>query len=510
MTILRKLRLFWTRYLVPSSLEQEPGFHETMSALTRRGLRLAGTLGIIGICLYLLGHLTAGKSFVWRLNELDTEGQVLLWNKALLLGLSMLLLAVARYRPGVRVGRLLMGLALVLASFALVQEGTIRGDFTFTAGWAALIMLVTVGTVPFQPWQTALVCLLIAFIYGFNANRAGAESLSAYVFLGLVTFMCTSMSASLYVSRYEQYRALRRVERFKANLSAKKEALQRALTRGQQMQTQLVKQEKLASLGQLTAGIAHEIKNPLNFVNNFAQLSGELMDELIEELNENPEKPVGEALKDVEDLFSDLKTNTEKISVHGLRADGIVKSMLAHSRKTPGDLQPVGLNKLVDEYVGLAYHGMRAQHNKFNVDIQRDFDDSVGEVELVREELGRVLLNLIDNAFDAVRAKSADSGDEYIPTVQVTTMATPSDVTVVITDNGVGIPEDLRERIFEPFFTTKPSGEGTGLGLSLAYDIITGVHGGEMDVLPGRDGGTTFTITLPRERSQVSEEITVE
>ncbi|MDX1438666.1 MAG: ATP-binding protein, partial [Rubricoccaceae bacterium] len=349
---------------------------------------------------------------------------------------------------------------------------------------------------------------LIATLYGLYAE-ASAATITAHsagvpesrlVYLGLVTFLCTSMSASLYVSRYEQYRAFRTVDRLKANLSARSEALQRAVTRSKQMQDKLVQQEKLASLGQLTAGIAHEIKNPLNFVNNFAHLSLELVNELDEDLSSNPDRPVREALSEVGDVLADLRTNTHKIAEHGQRADGIVKSMLAHSRTTPGDRRAVSLHKLLDEYVNLAYHGMRAQHRDFNVEIQREYDQSIGEIDLVPEEMGRVILNLLDNAFDAVRLVSREENG-FNPIVTVTTKASENGAVIMISDNGRGIPEELRERIFEPFFTTKPSGEGTGLGLSLAYEIVTAGHGGSMDVRTSTSG-TTFTVELPEDAEQ--------
>ncbi|NNF59425.1 MAG: GHKL domain-containing protein [Rhodothermaceae bacterium] len=500
--LLRKLRLLWVRYLVPMSLERDLLFRATMDALTRRGLRVAGALGLIGVVLYLLGHLIAGKAMVWGFAGIDPGTRVVLWDKVLIAGLSLILLVIARVRPRVRIGRTVMGLFLLLTAWALVLEGVARGDFTFTAGWLALIMLVTVGTVPFQPWQTAMLCLGIAGLYlGYAIQPSAAApagvSVSRMIFLGLVTFLCTTMSASLYVSRYEQYRALRRVARLKEYLSARSGALEQALVRERGMQEQLVQKEKLASLGQLTAGIAHEIKNPLNFVNNFAQLSQELMDELSEELTEDPTRPVGEALADVADLVSDLRANTSKIAEHGMRADGIVKSMLAHSRTSPGEKRSVDVNKLLNEYVGLAYHGMRAQHSGFNVEFERDLDEELSPIPMVPEEIGRVFLNLLDNAFDAVRTRAEQDGATYAPKIRVVTRREPDGVAIRIADNGTGIPAAVKERVFEPFFTTKSSGEGTGLGLSLSYEIITQGHGGTMVMETGEGTGTAFVLTLP-------------
>ena len=503
--LLRKLRLFWVRYLVPDALERDPEFRATMDALTRRGLRVAGALGLLGISIYLLAHLLAGRRFEWTFSDMVPGANVVIWNKVLIGCMSIAVLVLARVRPRVRPGRILMSLFLIVAALGMILEDVSRGDFTFTAGWLTLIMLLTVGTVPFTPWQTGLLCIAIAGLYAYYASAptalinslAAGVPVSRLIYFGLVTFLCTSMSASLYASRYEQYRSLRRVGRLKERLSARSEALQNALARGRRMQDQLVQKEKLASLGQLTAGIAHEIKNPLNFVNNFSQLSQELLDELLEELEADPDRPTGETLADVQDVLSDLRANTEKVAEHGKRADGIVRSMLAHSRTTPGDRRPVDLNRLAEEYVGLAYHGMRARHIGFNVDIDRDFDEELEPIPVVPEEIGRVLLNLMDNAFDAVRARELAEQDGYAPRVRVATRRTPDGATITIADNGTGIPDEFRERIFEPFFTTKPSGEGTGLGLSLAYDIVTAGHGGKMEVETVDGEGTTFTLELP-------------
>jgi signal transduction histidine kinase len=504
----RRLRLFWTRYLVPAPLERDPLFRATMAGLTHRGLAVAGGLGVAGVALYLLAHLAAGHDVTWgHVEGRDLRTYVVLWDKVLIGGLGAALLAVARAAPDVRVGRLLMGLFLLVAAWALVLEDYARADFTFTAGWVALIMLVTVGTVPFQPWQTATLCLGCIGLYGLYALQPPAAApvsvgvpVSRVIFLGLVAFLCTSMSASLYLSRYEQYRALRRAALLQGNLAARGRALERSLARVQAMQAQLVQQEKLASLGQLTAGIAHEIKNPLNFVNNFAQISRELLQELLEELGAAPGRAVGEAVADAADLLDDLRLNADKIAEHGRRADGIVRSMLAHSRTSPGEKQPTDVNRLLGEYVGLAYHGMRARQtagSAFNVEVERALDPAVGTAPLLAGEMGRVFLNLLDNAFDAVRARAATAGPEYVPTVRVESRREPGAVVIRIADNGTGIPRAVRDRVFEPFFTTKPSGEGTGLGLSLAYEIVTAGHGGALAVETEEGVGTTFTLTLP-------------
>ena len=257
-------------------------------------------------------------------------------------------------------------------------------------------------------------------------------------------------------------------------------------------QEQLIHSEKMASLGELTAGIAHEIQNPLNFVNNFSEINTELIDELVEEI-ENGE------MEEVKSIAKNLRSNEEKIIHHGKRADSIVKSMLLHSRGGSGIKEPTDLNTLCDEYLRLAYHGLRAKDKSFEAHFKLDLDPSVPIVKVVPQDIGRVLLNLINNAFQAVSAdrskKEADAS--YKPTVTVSTKKRSKEIEIIISDNGPGIPDDIKDKIFQPFFTTKSTGQGTGLGLSMSYDIITKGHGGKLSVDTEVGKGTEFQITLP-------------
>ncbi|MCZ4410062.1 ATP-binding protein [Cryomorphaceae bacterium 1068] len=250
-------------------------------------------------------------------------------------------------------------------------------------------------------------------------------------------------------------------------------------------QSQLIQSEKMASLGELTAGIAHEIQNPLNFVNNFSEVSRELIDEMEEEISNGN-------MEEVKELSKDIDANLEKITHHGKRADAIVKGMLAHSRSGKGEKKPTDLNRLAEEYLKLSYHGIRAKDKSFNADFKTDFDDNLPKVNVVPQDIGRVLLNLINNAFQAVNGVSN-------PTVTVKTKRTTNDeLRITITDNGPGIPPDIKDKIFQPFFTTKPTGQGTGLGLSLSYDIVK-AHGGELTVETEEGKGTSFLIRLPNQ-----------
>ncbi len=278
-----------------------------------------------------------------------------------------------------------------------------------------------------------------------------------------------------------------------ADLIVRNSELETALTDLKSTQNQLIQSEKMASLGELTAGIAHEIQNPLNFVNNFSEVSNELIDEMKEELqNGNNEEAVA--------IANDIKQNLEKINHHGKRADAIVKGMLQHSRSSSGVKEPTDINALADEYLRLSYHGLRAKDKSFNADFKTDFGETIGRIEIMPQDIGRVLLNLYNNAFYAVNEKKtlrqAQGDTQYEPTVSIQTKTINNTVEIKISDNGNGIPQKVLDKIFQPFFTTKPTGQGTGLGLSLSYDIVK-AHGGEIKIETKESEGSTFIIQLP-------------
>jgi signal transduction histidine kinase len=261
-------------------------------------------------------------------------------------------------------------------------------------------------------------------------------------------------------------------------------------------QANLVQAEKMASLGQLTAGIAHEIKNPLNFVNNFAELSRELLGELKEAVDSTPD---GTRADDLDELMTTLDGNLAKIAEHGRRADGIVKSMLLHSRGGSGERRQSDLNALIDEALNLAFHGARAQDQSFNVTLERDLDPSIGPLQAVPQDLTRVFLNLFGNAFYAVNKRRREGGDSaFAPILTITTRNRGDEIEVRVRDNGIGIPPEIRDKLFQPFFTTKPTGEGTGLGLSISYDIVVQEHRGSIAVDSQLGEFTEFTLLLPR------------
>jgi two-component system NtrC family sensor kinase len=277
-----------------------------------------------------------------------------------------------------------------------------------------------------------------------------------------------------------------------AELRGQKEELQKALDELKTTQVQLIQSEKMASLGELTAGIAHEIQNPLNFVNNFSEVSNELLDEMNEEI-------VKGDFEEVKNIANDIKKNLEKINYHGKRADSIVKGMLQHSRIGNNVKEPTNINKLADEYLRLAYHGLRAKDKSFNADLVTDFDENLPKINVLTQEVGRVLLNLFTNAFYATHQMQKKSGEAYKPIVSVKTALKDKGIEITVKDNGIGIPESIKGKIMQPFFTTKPSGEGTGLGLSLSYDIVVKAHGGTITVDSRENDYTVFTILLPIE-----------
>ena len=315
------------------------------------------------------------------------------------------------------------------------------------------------------------------------------NQLNIYILLaGLLILLI--VAGGLWRRNVYKQRSFAILQKQKQEIDTQKQKVESALSELKATQNQLIQSEKMASLGELTAGIAHEIQNPLNFVNNFSEVNDELISELVDEVDKGN-------MEEVKGIANDIRQNLEKISHHGKRADTIVKGMLQHSRQSSGSKEPTDINALCDEYLRLSYHGVRARDSSFNADIKTDFDESISTINIVPQDIGRVLLNLINNAFYAVSAKALTTADsKYKPTVSVQTKKINDKIEIVVHDNGNGIPQNIIDKIFQPFFTTKPTGEGTGLGLSLAYDIIK-AHRGEIKVQTKEGEGTAFVIRLP-------------
>jgi signal transduction histidine kinase len=305
----------------------------------------------------------------------------------------------------------------------------------------------------------------------------------------IIAFVLTFILAIVALGAY------RNKQKANFQLHKQKEEVQSTLTKLKETQKQLIQSEKMASLGELTAGIAHEIQNPLNFVNNFSEISVELINELREQQQTAPGN-----FQTQNKILDDIEQNLKKINHHGQRADSIVKGMLQHSRSSTGKKELTAINALADEYLRLSYQGLRAKDKIFNAALHKCFDENLGKINIVQQDIGRVFLNLFNNAFFSVSEKKKQQGDKYEPIVSVATKIIPADagnaVELRIRDNGIGIPKNVMDKIFQPFFTTKPTGQGTGLGLSLSYDIIK-AHGGEMKVETKQGEFAEFIIMLP-------------
>ena len=330
------------------------------------------------------------------------------------------------------------------------------------------------NTIPGGGFYLHFLPFLQGMLYVGNTTQLNEEAIE------LIQHVSDAFSTAY--ARYEDFN----------KLEAAKKQVENTLTDLKQAQQQLVQSEKMASLGELTAGIAHEIQNPLNFVNNFSDVSNELLEEMKTELEKGNKD-------DAIAIVEDVKQNLEKILHHGKRADAIVKGMLQHSRTSSGQKEMTDINVLADEYLRLAYHGLRAKDKTFNAKFETHFDNNIGKVNIIPQDIGRVILNLINNAFYTVTEKKKHAGNGYEPTVTVSTIKENGKVEIKVTDNGNGIPQKVLDKIFQPFFTTKPTGQGTGLGLSLAYDIITKGHGGELKVETKEGEGSEFIIQLPNQ-----------
>jgi signal transduction histidine kinase len=330
-------------------------------------------------------------------------------------------------------------------------------------------------TVPHGGFYLHFLPFLQGMLYVGNTNQLSEDEIN------LIQSLADAFSTAY--ARYEDFN----------KLEAAKKQVDKTLIELKQTQAQLIQSEKMASLGELTAGIAHEIQNPLNFVNNFSEVSNELIDEMKEELSTGN-------YEDANTIADNVKQNLEKINYHGKRAGDIIKGMLQHSRKSTGAKELTDINSLCDEYLRLSYHGLRAKDKSFNADFKTEFDNTIGKINIVPQDIGRVLLNLFNNAFYAVneKRKNLTGLEDLLGLVTVQTKKISDKVEIVVRDNGNGIPQNIIDKIFQPFFTTKPTGQGTGLGLSLAYDIITKEHNGTIKVESKEGEGSEFIIQLPK------------
>jgi len=412
-------------------------------------------------------------------------------------------------------------LKIVFVVFALIGVGELVTDLPAillvsvaisTLGIMGYYVISSRKTIKGAQWLIVIGFSLFITIILFSALYSSSNSTNntQESIIQTILFLSFPLSLLVYIAlRYKEIitevrrkasEVIRISEEKKALLASQNEMLEeqvkertaelsRSLENLKATQTQLIQSEKMASLGELTAGIAHEIQNPLNFVNNFSDLNKELLEELKEEADNGN-------VEEVKAIASDVIENEQKINHHGKRAESIVKGMLLHSRGSSGQKEPTDLNALADEYLRLSYHGFRAKDKSFNADFKLDADKSLPKIEVVPQDIGRVMLNLMNNAFYAVAKRAKESMNGYLPSVVVSTKKLNDKIEIRVHDNGTGIPNEIKDKIFQPFFTTKPTGQGTGLGLSLSYDIIK-AHGGELDIRSKEGEESEFIIRLP-------------
>ncbi|MDX2049122.1 MAG: ATP-binding protein [Chitinophagaceae bacterium] len=381
-----------------------------------------------------------------------------------------------------------LSLAEMIRIVIVAMRKKTPGAWIIGAGFAAfcislVLVLVLLVTNSFSLFLWYIFVYLTGVLPVLLSMSVYLSQRVAFTYKSLETEMKKSMELQLENARKET--ELKKA----AELKAAYQALEETHTNLKATQAQLIQSEKMASLGELTAGIAHEIQNPLNFVNNFSEVSTELVDEMNAEIDKGN-------TEDAKLIAQDLKQNLEKINHHGKRAGDIVKGMLQHSRTSSGQKELTDINALCDEYLRLSYHGLRAKDKSFNAKFETDFDSTLPKLNVVPQDIGRVVLNLINNAFFAVNEKRTMNNESYEPTVTVSTKNLGDKIEIQVKDNGNGIPDSIKEKIFQPFFTTKPTGQGTGLGLSLSYDIVK-AHGGELKVETKEGEGSEFTIAMP-------------
>jgi two-component system, NtrC family, sensor kinase len=418
--------------------------------------------------IFLIAGMLLAVAFITATASIPAARPYIKWcAHVLMLGMIVIVLAKKQFRPA----RLFMYAFIPLAMTEIISDVAEIASPVFFNQWGTYFDVAAVFSLV---WLIAMLIINSRQRKALLKERAKREQMEK-----------EAKEAEVLKELLEKQVAERTAE-----LTGQKLELEKALFDLKAVQQQLIQNEKMASLGELTAGIAHEIQNPLNFVNNFSEINKELLEEM------NAAIAQGD-YEEVKALATDISGNQEKINFHGKRADGIVKGMLQHSRSSTGQKEMTDINALCDEYLRLSYHGLRAKDKTFNAKFEALPDNSIGKINVVPQDIGRVILNLINNAFYAVSEKRKTAPEGYEPTVTVSTKKENEKVIITVADNGNGIPAAIKEKIFQPFFTTKPTGQGTGLGLSLSYDIITKGHGGELKVESKEGEGTVFISSLP-------------
>ena len=501
---LRTLGRILHRLVSVPEAEADPTFQPVLDQQTRRGMVVTAILGITGAVVFLLAQVLSGSEIVW-IYEKTADGSVSLGDKTAILFLCLLLFWASRREHVYRWGRLLLGVVMIAAAVAIALDDLAQNDFSFTTAWFVLIQLVAITTVPFTPRQSlgiaaSMFMVYVAMVTLFPDVLAPYIVVHRYAYFFFANVIVVTLSTYLYSARYTQHRYLEETRGLRDELAGRSEQLEQSLAELSAAQADLVRAERLAALGQVTSGVAHEIQNPLNFVINFAGLNHELVDELREVLEEAGLDQSGEKAL-VEEMLDDLGQNASSIDTHGRRASQIVDRMMEHSRTSSRVMAEVDLNDFVEQTVHLATERLRQRVGDEKVDepgavrIERDYGDVLERVPVQRNDMQAALLNLLDNALRA----AMEGGREPTAHVRVQTREVGDGIEVEISDNGAGIPREVEDRLFEPFVTTRRPGEGAGLGLSLAYDTVTNGHDGSLSVESERGEGATFVVQIPRE-----------
>ncbi len=492
----------WLAFLGFESYERDPGFRKEILHVSRQGMIVTGLLGLFGVSIFIGAKtLLLDAQVAWSYRGINPETTVVLWDKLVMFILSISCFILARTEQGPIYGRALMVAMVIVFCISSMLDDLIIGQ-GYTTMFLVLFLSSAVGTMPYRGWQTFLFGLLIIatirLAEAYLPVLVGVPSLrmakTSYLFVAIITIIYTGISGLLYTGRYQQFLARKRAEELKQQLEGAHESLQGSYRKLSETQDQLVRVQKDAAMGRVTAGIAHEIKNPLNFVNNFSELIAEQAEELKEELAVLRDSMSDAQAEDINELVDNLKINATKIHSHGGRANQILAQMLDHTSLKQRSVQRTDIHALVEEYVQLSRLNIQNKAPQLDIEIKKDLAPQLAELDIAPKEVGQVVLNLMSNAFDAVELKAKDATQSYAPVVEVSTYPVAEGVQIKISDNGIGVAAENREKIFEPFFTTT---RRTGLGLSLAHDIITQRHAGELRFESREGEGATFIITLP-------------
>lgn len=491
----------WSAFLGLGPFETDPGFRKEILKLSRQGLLVAGILGMVAILVYVTAKmLLVNADISWSYKGVDFETTVVLWDKLIILILSISAILLAQTEQGQQWGRLLMAIMIIVFCVSSMIDDVIIGQ-GYTTMFLVLFISIAVGTMPYRTWQTLIFGLVlvgvISLCVAYLPVVIGVPHLrmpkTVYVFLAIITIIYTGISGLLYSSRYEQYIARKRAEELKKELEVTHASLQDSYEKLSNAQDQLIQAQKIAAMGRVTAGIAHEIKNPLNFVKNFSELIEEQAAELWSELEPLTSSMPAEKSAIVSELAANLQQNAGRVSKHGKRADEILAQMLDHTSTRNRYTRQTDISRLTEKYVHLSRLNMQADTPELNVEIDQRYENNL-KTEVSPEEMGQVVMNLVGNALDALQVKAASRSGVYRPKLEISTCRVDKNVEIRIKDNGPGIPANVRKNIFEPFFTTSRK---TGLGLSLVHEIITRRHKGDLRFESEEGEGTTFIVSLP-------------